>query len=703
MYERALVEMAQWFARIQQYSVSHPACADLGRRAHAAFAAALEHSAPMVISVSSSALLLGDTPAMHPVLRNRFAPYLHERGVAVLRFASGVTQEELTQLLDLLTLPVQTTFDRGGLSELVKERGLARIEVVDLTHEVSAEERDAQRTRSRMRVAFGDLLQRLRAHRGVLGSGEHVKDLLDNPQVAVALLEENPLAVAEAVAGLCLLVREEQEKTGEDLGPKLRAILGTISAPLRARVLLGLAPLVGEFRESLVWGLDLLGEEELARFCLPAFRANVGDLEIVFYALALAVPHDGRRLSTLRFLALRLHDLPGDDAAAAELLAALAAPGEPTGSTWRERDVLRPHAARVLELRATSALAGEVTRESGRSREPFDAGRVMTELVRMASRTRRFGQVCATLPSVAARHAGDGATGAVLGIVLGLRDVTRAEHVELARRTLADVVSPPVAAQLLRELDAQSALAEGAALESISDGVKLVAELRPEVVLDRLELSESRKMRRILLDALAGAGTRIAPFVRAKLHAPSWFVVRNAVGLLTSCGGTAADFQSVARHPNEKVRAELLRALRAVPLDEGINAVLVELLVDPVLDHRARAVSLLKGELLVPRSIALVAAVVADGAQPEELRRRLVLALARSPHAEAAAALYEVLQPKGLLDGGELRDVAAEALRTSVSPAARALFEQGLVSAAWRVRRACEKAVEKYPNVRGEG
>ena len=702
MYERALVEMAQWFARIQQYSASHPACADLGRRAHGAFAIALEHGAPMVVSVSNSGLIVGETPVTHPVLRARLAPYLHERGVAVLRFAAGVTVEELTQLLDLLTLPVQTTFDRGGLSELVKERGVARIEVMDLAHEITSEEREAQRTRARMRVAFGDLLQRLRARRDVFGIGDHVRDLLDNPHVAVALLEENPLAVAEAVAGLCLLVREEQAKTGEDLGPKLRVILGLISAPLRSRVVLGLAPLAGEFREALVWGLDLLSEEELARFCLPAFRSNVTDLEVVFYALSLAAPHDGRRLSTVRFLALRLHDLPADDAESSELLAALAVPSEDFGSTWRERDALRPHAARVLELRATSAIAGESARDSGRSREPFDAGRVMSELVHMASRTRRFGQVCASLPTVAARHASDGATGAVLGIVLGLRDVTRSEHAELARRTLVDVVSPPVAAQLLRELDAQSALAEGTALEQIGEGVKLLAELRPEVVLDRLELSESRKMRRILLDALAASGTRIAPYVRAKLHSPSWFVVRNAVGLLTSCGGTAADYQSVARHPNEKVRAELLRALRSVPVDEGTNSVLVELLADPVVDHRARVAMLLRGDLLLPRAVAQVVSVATDGTQPEELRRRLVLVLGRSVHPEAAAALFETLQPKGLLDPGALREVAAEALRVSPSPDAPRLFDEALKSTVWRVRRACEKALEKYPVLGGK-
>ncbi len=696
MHERALVEIAQWFARMQQYSPSHPACADLGTRAHRTLAMALEQSAPLVVTVTKDSLQVGDASAGHAALRGRFAPYLHERGVAVLRFAGGVTVEELATLLDLLTLPVQTTFDRGGLSELVKERGVARIDVEDIAHDITSEEREAQRLRTRMRVSFGDLLQLLRARKEHVGLGDHVRELLDNPQVAVALLEENPLAVAEAVAGLCLLVREEEQKIGESLYPKLRVILMALSTAARDRVLLGLAPLMGEFRDALVWALEGLSEEELARFALPAFRRNASDLEIVFYALGLAAPHDGRRLATLRFLGLRLHDLPHDDPAVTELLTALATRPEERGSSWREREELFPHATRALAMRgAFLQPSTETNRDSARVRTPFDASRITFELVKMASRTRRFGQLCQSLPSVAARYASEGSTDAVLGIVRGLRDVTRIDVADLARRTLAEVVSPPVAAQIIRELDTVSALAEGTELEDLVANVKLLTELRPEVVLERLEISESRKMRRVLLDALSAAGPRIAPFLRAKLHSSSWFVVRNAVTLLPTAGGTASDYLVVARHPNEKVRGELLRALRTVTLDEGTNGVLAEMASDASPEHRARAVTMLRGDLLARTGVARLEEVLRDASASEELKRRIVFVLSRCPHDAAAAALFDVLQPRGLLDPGALRDAAADALRASPAPAAKRFFDEGLRSSVWRVRRACEKAAER--------
>lgn len=35
-HNETLFELAQWLARVQQYSASHPACAQLGERMHAA-------------------------------------------------------------------------------------------------------------------------------------------------------------------------------------------------------------------------------------------------------------------------------------------------------------------------------------------------------------------------------------------------------------------------------------------------------------------------------------------------------------------------------------------------------------------------------------------------------------------------------------------------------------------------------------------
>jgi hypothetical protein len=75
----------------------------------------------------------------------------------------------------------------------------------------------------------------------------------------------------------------------------------------------------------------------------------------------------------------------------------------------------------------------------------------------------------------------------------------------------------------------------------------------------------------------------------------------------------------------------------------------------------------------------------------------VIHALGRSPRDEAAAALLRILQPKGLVDlgGSAIRDIAASMLRHSTAPSAPTYFEQGLRSPAWRVRKACERAMER--------
>ena len=81
----------------------------------------------------------------------------------------------------------------------------------------------------------------------------------------------------------------------------------------------------------------------------------------------------------------------------------------------------------------------------------------MSELVKMASRTRRFEQLCTKLPQSAVTLARAGSTESVLGMLDGLRSVGRPEIQPLARTTLRALVSPTVAAQLLADVDATSA------------------------------------------------------------------------------------------------------------------------------------------------------------------------------------------------------------------------------------------------------
>jgi hypothetical protein len=696
-HNETFFELAQWLARVQQYSANHPACAQLGERTQRALTRSLALEAPLSVDVAKDGMSIGGAQVAHAAVRTRLAPHLHERGVLVLRFFPGTSVEELTALIELFTLPVQSTFDRGGLRALIHERGVARIQVEEIAHEISADERAAQRKRERLRSRFADELRKLLARRSIRGlTGEELLELLDHPDLAVAILEEDPLGIAEALAGLCLMVREEEQTTGEVLYPKLRVIILMLSPPSHDRALLGLPQLVGDFRSALVWGFDGLAEAELARIVLASLRAHASSIDVTLYALSVAAPHDGRRMTTLRRVSLYFYDLPADDLSATELITVCALDAGEIDSYARERDTLSSHAMRALNRRSSfgkQSVPPEAMAATPGGRDYVgDARRLMAELVKMAARTRRFEQLCAKLPSAALTLARAGSKESVMGMVDGLRTVTRPEQVELVRETLRNVLSPAVAGHLLEGVDADTEEIEGPALDELVVTVRLLTAYAPAVVLEQLEMSESRKMRRIFIEALTAAGPKLLPLVRKKLHAGSWFVVRNAIVVMSRIGATTTELLPVVAHRNEKVRLEVLRALRTMQPDMQMMDYVTTYLTDPVQEIRQHSVVLLRGDLLSEAGVNRLERIALDESQPEELRRRVVEALGKCPLDAAATSLFTLLQPRGLIELGSLRDNAAVALRGSPAPLAAGYFREGLASPAWRVRKACERA-----------
>jgi hypothetical protein len=697
------VELAQWLARVQQYSANHPACAQLGDRTHRAMLRALEVEAPLSYGVLKDGMAIGSAgTAQTPVVKVRLSAMLHERGVLLLRIAPGVTMAELTSFVEIITLPAQSIFDRGGLVRLAMDKAVLRVQIEEIAHDITAEEREALRRRKELKSFFEEILRKLLAEGGLaFALGAKLLELLDHPDIAILILEEDPLGIAEAFAGLCLMVKEEEQRTGLDLLPKLHVILLGLSPGSHDRILLGFPPLVADFRAALGWCLAAVEEDDLARLAFPSFRRHPDELEVVLYALSVAVPHDGRRNAALRRIALYLHDLPLDDQAGTELLTALARPVDDFESYRRERDCLFMHAERTLATR--SMFAGPLSQtvpepvplEPGAPPPPKPAylsERVMTELVKMAARTKRFDRICARLPEAAAALAKEGHTEAVTGIMHALRNVKREEWAEMAQGTIKQIATPEVVARLVTDLDHASPNVEGAELEALIATIKLLCALSPQPVFERLDLSENRKMRRVLLEALSSGGPTLLPFSKARLQSSLWYIVRNAVLLLPRLGGVPKDLLVVSKHPNEKVRLEVARSLRMMQPDEAMQEIVANYLLDPIGEVRAYANPLLRGEFAGQKALLQLEKVADDEQQPEILRKRAIEALARSANDIAALALFNLLQPKGLLELGSVREYAAVGLRNSRAPRAEALFEEGLKSSARRVRKACEKA-----------
>jgi hypothetical protein len=697
-HERALVELAQWIGRTLQYSASHPVCVQLGQKTHTTVLAALDAASPIEVGVLSNDVLVGGVSTKHPAIRARLGACLHERGALVLRLLHGVTLPELTSLVEILTLPAQAVFDRGGLLRLAMDAQLARVQFDELAHDVTAEEREAQRRRSRLRSFFREMLMALLGRRDFDPRlAEHVIELLEHPDIAAMILEEDPLGVTDATAGLALVAKQEEERSGVPLAAKVRDVVLLLSPPSRCRLLLGFPPLVEDLRAALAWCFETFSEQHLARFSHAAVREHTADLDAVLYALAVGFPHRGTRLSALRWLALSFFDVPADDTAAADAMRSLAARTADYDSFREEREILRDLARQAIVARSALVPPGwqpDAAEAGGSERAPFTGRRAVREVIGIATRTRSFDRFCESLPAAAEAMVQHGASDAVIGMLRGLEAVRAPPWQEPAALAL-NSVSAASAEAVLAHLDAAAATAEGAQIDEVATIVRLLAAPAPAMLLDRLDVSENRKMRRMVLDALPLAGPSLVPLLRSRLSSDQWFVVRNAVLLLGRIGAPPAEVDPARAHPDARVRLEVVRALRTMSATPASMDLVVGYLADPSVEVRELAYPLLRGELLGDHAIVSLQGVAADDQQTTELRLRVVAALERSDSDGAALALFALLHPRGLIESGstgDVRDAAAGALRRSRAPSAAEYFERGLASSVRRVRKACERA-----------
>src|SRR5262249_4929955 len=153
-----------WLTRVMQYSADHPACAELGEKV---LATVRDAHAREILSfgVLRDGIVLEEvTPGSEPpLLKSRLAPHLHARGLLVVRFLPSVSLEELRQFIDIMTLPPATVFDRGGVGRLLLDRNVVRVQVEEIAHDITEEERESQRRRKELRAFFATTLKKLLA------------------------------------------------------------------------------------------------------------------------------------------------------------------------------------------------------------------------------------------------------------------------------------------------------------------------------------------------------------------------------------------------------------------------------------------------------------------------------------------------------------------------------------------------------------
>ena len=111
------------------------------------------------------------------------------------------------------------------------------------------------------------------------------------------------------------------------------------------------------------------------------------------------------------------------------------------------------------------------------------------------------------------------------------------------------------------------------ALRDVPIDFALVDQLVPRLrlaaadpLLDALEASPSRTVRRKLLDLIAQIGSEAITVIAARLPDERWFIIRNMLMLIADLGGQNVDLGTAyARHADARVRREAFRILVGIP------------------------------------------------------------------------------------------------------------------------------------------
>lgn len=705
LQEQAMIELSRWISRALQYSPQHPLCAQLGARTHDALTLALREWTPLEVGVLQDKLTIGKTPTRHPVLLTRLAPYLHERGVLVLRFIDGVGVGEVSALVGLLVLPVAEIFAAGGLRGLLSDQRVAHVQVDEIAHELTIEDKEQIRREEHVRELFREMLMRLLSSGQVPPEiGAHIAELADHPDLAVRVIQsERHVNLAESVAAFTIILLQEEQRCGEALLEKMGPILMQLAPESRDRVLLGLPPLVGEFRQALASALGVLDDAELARFALHSVRTRAADLDATFYALSILAPSEERRAGVGRAIARLLYDLSLDETATHELLRAIARPLDDAPSVAPERVELSDAARRILEARAPLHHREDEALIDASAFSPAALDRLALQaaqdVVVRSARMVDFDKFCAALPAAARSLSTDEHAPAVAGLLLGLAAVPGQRWAEVATGTLERIARSGISALALRAAERIAGRGDDAQIDEVVTLSRMLAAHNPEPVVDLLERSDSRKLRRALLDVLAVGGPEILPLVQSRMASSSWFVTRNMIILHARLGGAAAELRAAAEHPHIQVRVEAVRALRAMGRDPVACQIVIGRLSDPASDVAQAALASLATMELTPAAVTALESLAADEARADEARRGAVQVLGGSRNDAAPDALARLIQPRGLIERPSttaLRDDVARALRRCPAPIAATRFEEALRSSAWRVRKACERAAGEH-------
>jgi hypothetical protein len=195
----------------------------------------------------------------------------------------------------------------------------------------------------------------------------------------------------------------------------------------------------------------------------------------------------------------------------------------------------------------------------------------------------------------------------------------------------------------------------------------------------RLGSESDRTRRGRLVEALRSLGPAAVPALLDALGAPAWFLVRNALTLLSDLGdaGCVPAVLPLLRHPEPRVRRTAVRALWKLG-GPAVEPHLVARMKDAD-GETMQEILFALGQLRAESGLAPVADLAKDKRVHPKLRIQALDTLGQIGSPQSQPVLVECMRRKGFFGGGEapaIRMAAAKALMALGTPDARAIVQK---------------------------
>jgi|GEM_PF-1119404 HEAT repeat protein len=702
------------------------------------------------VSVVRDQLLVDQrVPVLGPVAQG-FANDLVRRGVRGISIAREVTRAELTALVEILARRPEEVLHEGSYEEILKGRGVTRIWIHPLRDTGLGDERGIS----------GVLLDRF-----LLGQlqGEEASDALRD------LLFNDPEGIRRAVSERAVSEGRDDEERARWASERLVVLMEQLLAGhpqewdlfkdrLATLILsLGVETQAEFFRQAIVREGETRFQAQRLAEALP--RESLAEIVSKELASARGIDEKGKFVRGLlpdaakrrdllpeverklqeygvpkeEFLKLLMEGepsveerldrflkghlvLPDDMTYAAELVNALGAQG-------RKEEALKVahrffNALNHPEWEVRKAVASTVG-SMFQALEGADAPEATVRKIRDFALRKMLGEpdkevfrlLAEGLEDVARGELrkGDGGGEAVdflLRILssLAVSDLDRDYVAERREKVREELSRESVVDRAVRDLSEGTPAEFKRALEII----RLVGGRGVDRVVETLGQERQMSKRLRLFRALTELGEVALEPLRKSLLDPRWYLVRNAVKVLSDLkdARSVPSFLGLLAHPEARVRREVVQALGRIATPRAQEGVL-KALDDPDEGVRARAVEVLQalgGPKARERLRAVAARSTGLGPRDSAVRIKALRALGVLGQEEDVPLLEALLTRKGLfsrMETEEVRRVAVSALsgileRLQSSRALRVLQGVARSDPAEEIRRSAEEAVAPF-------